>query len=320
MCFDIFVGGAAKSAIDENSIRFLGGGWGASVIFVPRFDISTGGVIGVFREKSVGSPPPDDDGDADIGILETAKSAALKLYFNDEEGGMISGLSPRLDDDFDDGLSGWELVGGVSPPRTIDDEPPDDEDKDDSGVVAFGGFIIIAFIASCCILSRDAVGVIYILLAANVDLANGSGIPGYFECWNKDEISWAFSGDIPGKSGVASIPDLLEDGDCDVFDGVDADVKYALRSDILLAFWANNRELKSDDLLTFWNRLFNMSFVFEVPASSFFPLKTGPKSDDKSAIDDKFGWSFDEVWDEDDDGIGVIDVISGILCCAKRAL
>lgn len=187
----IFVGGAppAKSAIDENSIRFFGGGCGAERSEPDRADISTGGVIGVLREKSVGNVGVLDE---DIGILDTAKSAALKLYFK-FVGGIISGLS-RFDDDFDDGRS-----GGVSLLRTTVADPPDDDDKEDNGVVAFGGFIIIAFIASCCIFNSEAVGVIYMLFAASVDFAKGSGIPGYFECWNSDEISCTFNGDIVGR-------------------------------------------------------------------------------------------------------------------------
>lgn len=150
-------------------------------------------------DKSAGAKLIGDD--EATGTLETAKSAALKLYFWFE----------IVDDDVlvevvDDGID-W-VIGTIGlPPRLLMEdslccelEPPvgdadigggvsilldDDVDDDDD----FGGFIIIELIASCCNFKSDADGAKYILFAANVVFANGSGIP-YLSCnccWYDDD-------------------------------------------------------------------------------------------------------------------------------------
>lgn len=132
MYFGRFDGeGATSSAIDENSIRFLGG---TERSFIAK---STGGVGVDFREKSVGVE--------DAGTwLDIARSAALKLYFGNE-----AGLS-RRDLVGVDRLSecGDEMPipcegGGVS--ILLDVELEDD----------FGGFINRVFNASCCSFISD---------------------------------------------------------------------------------------------------------------------------------------------------------------------
>lgn len=164
--------------MDENSIRFLYGGKicddpadvGGVVCIEGDADISTGGVCGVFLDKS--AAPSGDD--AASGTLETARSTALKLYFGPSEG--LSRLADLVGVDLDPGEAA--IGGGVS--ILLDDEVEEDDD--------FGGFIIIELNASCWSFRRDADGARYILLASSVAFASGSGISNLSD-WKRADIS-----------------------------------------------------------------------------------------------------------------------------------
>lgn len=104
-----------------------------------------------FREKS-GSK----------GTLDIAKSAALNGYLEaDEDDSDFEGVDLFSEEEEGDADTG----GGVS--ILLDVE----EDED------FGGFISMVLRASCCNFMSE--GERYMLLAASVLLASGSGIPGY---------------------------------------------------------------------------------------------------------------------------------------------
>ena len=111
------------------------------------------------RREDDEADPSDGAGDGVLlGTLETAKSAAEKLYFE------MAGLSPRPPPGF----------VGVSLSRA--GEADDSRILEDVDVVDFGGFIIMAFNESCWNLASCG-GDIKKLLAAKVDFESGSGIP-----------------------------------------------------------------------------------------------------------------------------------------------
>lgn len=94
-------------------------------------DMSTGGVCGVFLDKS--AAPRGDE--AARGTLDTARSTALKLYFGPSDG--LSRLADLVGVERAPGEA--DIGGGVS--ILLDDDVEDDDD--------FGGFIIIELNASC---------------------------------------------------------------------------------------------------------------------------------------------------------------------------
>lgn len=160
-------GGAAKSATDANSMRFLGNALANN---------APGGANSPYSRLKSGEGrrceepllPSDGDGDGVFeGTLDIAKSTALKLYLPAE----------------------LELPPPPTPPPLIDlvgvrrsraGDADDSLVRADDGVVDLGGFIIMADNDSCCIL-KSADGDMNMLLAANVDFESGSGMP-YLPC------------------------------------------------------------------------------------------------------------------------------------------
>jgi len=158
--------GATSSAIEANSMRFLGG--------TEKSFGGSGGVGVDLREKSIGV----------VGVwLEMAKSAALKLYLGRDAGLSRNDLVgvDRFSDNGDEIPSIVDDGGGVS--ILLDDELDDD----------FGGFMSrVLLSASCCSFTSD--GDKYALLAANVLFASGSGMAGYLDCEKYEDISCSFVG------------------------------------------------------------------------------------------------------------------------------
>uniref|UniRef100_A0A1B0A0U6 Uncharacterized protein n=1 Tax=Glossina pallidipes TaxID=7398 RepID=A0A1B0A0U6_GLOPL len=208
---DIFAGGgAAKSAIDENSIRFLvpappklapiplkaANEPGGANSPYKRLK-STGGVLEGRRWEEL-LLPSEGAGDGVLdGTLEIAKSTALKLY-----------LPPP-------GVEEPPLPLLVGVRRSKAGDADDSRLRDDD--VDLGGFIIMADKDSCWILS-NADGDMKRLLAANVDLDKGSAAE-------------SVRGEgAPVELGPEPPPDLLEEDVADEGGAPDGVAKRAFKS------------------------------------------------------------------------------------------
>lgn len=142
--------------------------------------MSTGGVCGVFRDKS--AAPSGDE--AAKGTLDTARSTALKLYFGPSEG--LSRLADFVGVERAPGEA--DMGGGVS--ILLDEDVEEDDD--------LGGFIIIELYASCWSFSREADGARYMLFASSVAFASGSGISNLSD-WKRADISGSLAAEKLGN-------------------------------------------------------------------------------------------------------------------------